>query len=186
MSEKALHTDWIAETPRPEDAAAMAKLQAQSWLDTYQTETDTDRNAEVKRIAEGLRSPERIAVREQYMDRALNNPVAFYKIVRTPDDELVGVLFGSKRQNPQEIVTLHVAAPYHGTGVAQTLMQSFLDWSDPDIPIQVGVLEDNHRAQKFYEKFNFQITPETLHPYQESKHLLEIYMHRKAQNEIQS
>lgn len=186
MSEFLSTPEWKAETPRVEDAEAMARLQAQSWLDTRQVEGAEERNAEIQLYANAMIQPERIALRQQFIERALNNPKGLYKIVRAENDQPIGLLFGSKRSEDQELVSLYVDKEHHGTGVAQALMKDFIEWADPDRPIQVGVLEDNERAQRFYEKSGFEIVPETLRPFQESKYLFEITMQRKAQNEIQS
>ena len=186
MSEFLSTPEWKAETPRVEDAEAMAHLQSQSWLDTYQRDGQEERNAEIQLYAQKMVQPERVALRQQFIERALNNPKALYKIVRGENDQPVGLLFGSKRNDSQELITLYVDQDYQGKGVAPELMQSFLDWVDPDRPVELGVLEDNERAQRFYEKFGFEIVPETLHPFQESKYLFEITMKRKAQDEIQS
>lgn len=180
MSEKELPHQYIAESAHVEDAQTLATMQSQSWLDTYQVEGEDERNAEVQAYVDAMRTPERVNMRGMYIERAVDNPLAFYKVVRDEQGVAIGLAFGSKRSEPQELVAFYVDKNHHGTGAAQSLMEAFIDWSDPDKPINVGVLHDNERAQRFYEKFGFQPVPETLRPFQESKHLFEITMQRPA------
>jgi diamine N-acetyltransferase len=57
-----------------------------------------------------------------------------------------------------ELKRLYVLSQFHGQGVAQKLMDFFIDWSKKEnyTAMYLGVWEHNTRAQKFYAKYGFE------------------------------
>jgi diamine N-acetyltransferase len=56
-----------------------------------------------------------------------------------------------------ELKRLYVLQQYHGKGVAQKLIEFFIDWCKKEnyTAMYLGVWEHNTRAQKFYTKYGF-------------------------------
>lgn len=177
MSKNTPSSEWIIEAPRKEEAAQLVALQARYWLDTYIEQGKEERNAEVHTYVDVMQQPERIALREQYIDRILSNPDAFYRVARSADGKIAGLLLGTKRGKMQ-----HLSALYGSHSSALTvLLNAFTGWIDADLPVEAKVISDDTALQELYEQHGFTPVPETLQSFQESHHLFEITMIRKAQ-----
>lgn len=62
-----------------------------------------------------------------------------------------------KQWKALELKRLYVLTEFHGKGIAQRLMEYFMDYArqhDYDV-VWLGVWEENLRAQKFYGKYGF-------------------------------
>jgi RimJ/RimL family protein N-acetyltransferase len=144
----------------PEQAAGFAHMHAESFKAAYLSGNEA-RNAEVLAEAARFVTPDRIRTRMELMQRSLAN--AKTEFFYTASDETgtpAGLIYGYKTDDIQELAALYVAAPYFGTGVAQDLTTAFVGWCDPGRRIELGVVEDNIRAQKFYRKMGFQAVNE--------------------------
>lgn len=60
-----------------------------------------------------------------------------------------------------ELKRFYVSKEYHGKGTAHTMMNFFLDYAAKNKfeAVFLGVWEYNFRAQKFYGKYGFAVTP---------------------------
>lgn len=59
-----------------------------------------------------------------------------------------------------ELDWMMVHPHFHGSGVAQVLMNQGLAWLGLDRPIWLNVIQHNQRAISFYRKFGFEIDPD--------------------------
>lgn len=152
------HSDWLVEQAIPEDAAALAALHGESFKDAYLGE-DEARNARVLAEAAAFVTPARLAKRiELINDVLLRSDQECYMTVNDENGAPIGFLYGYKEEDKQELSALYVSKEYYGSGVAQALTVAFIDWCDHDKPVELGVVVDNERAQKFYRKIGFQAT----------------------------
>ena len=73
---------------------------------------------------------------------------------------------GADAEEGLELLTLYIDTPWHGTGLAQRLMQEFYKTAREKglTYLWLGVWEHNYRAQKFYAKEGFKNTSYT-HPF---------------------
>lgn len=73
--------------------------------------------------------------------------------------ELAGFVIADKAAVPcPEIDWLIVFPEFHGSGVAQKLMEAALDWFGPNTEVQLNVIHYNARAIAFYKKYGFEDT----------------------------
>ena len=80
----------------------------------------------------------------------------------------------------QDLASIYVEKGWHGTGVGAQLMQTVINWFDPDKPIELGVVTYNARAQAFYRKWGFEPIPNSETIFAEK--LPEIRMKRNPEN----
>ena len=151
-------SDWLIEQAIPEDAHALAVLHGESFKEAYLS-TDEPRNARVLAEAADFITPDRLEKRmELIRDSMEHSDKEFYATVNDEDGVPVGFIYGFKEDDKQELSALYISKEYFGSGLAQALTQQFIDWCDPDKPVELGVVVDNDRAQKFYKKIGFQAT----------------------------
>lgn len=75
------------------------------------------------------------------------------------DEELAGFIILDKAAVPcPEIDWLIVFPEFHGSGVAQKLMEAALDWFGLNTDVQLNVIHYNTRAIAFYRKCGFEDT----------------------------
>ncbi len=160
--------DWMVEPALPEDAEKIAKLHSESFLKTYLNLNDDERNQQVIDEATRFLSSDRIQLRADLLAHSLeNSDIHFYQIAMRDDGEPIGLIYGNKLDGVQEIEALYVDENYYGAGVGKALVEEFIDWSDPDKPIELGVHKDNERAKKFYIKMGFKAINDNRHSFYE-------------------
>jgi len=168
-------SDWLVEQAIPEDAEALAYMHGESFKDTYLNDDETH-NAQVLAEAAAFVTPERLQQRIELIHHALtHSDKEFYVTVNNDHGIPAGFLYGYKDADTQELSALYVSKAYHGTGVAQALTTQFIDWCDRDKPIEVGVVIDNERAQRFYQKIGFHATGtahESFYPFLEETKMI--------------
>ena len=146
------------------DAPALSVLAQRTFYDTF---TGTCTEADMHSFLQEFYNEPRLAA--ELADAS--NPVFFAEIndvpagyirfgdnpVPFPDDTSLKAL---------EIGRLYVDKAFHRTGIAQRLMQVYLDFAAANDYrlLWLGVWEHNHRAQRFYAKYGFSFTGNT-HPF---------------------
>lgn len=68
---------------------------------------------------------------------------------------IVGLIHANRDSEGQHLQGLYIYKEFQGTGLAQDLMARFEGWEDKSLDTQLGVVEYNKRAIKFYEKYGF-------------------------------
>jgi|GEM_PF-2910392 len=170
------NTTWTIDTPHPEEAPALVALQAEYWRTHYAVAGDqpdaTALNADIEPFIQAMENPERVALREQYIARIVQNKEAFYKVARDDNDAVVGLLFGTKQGDRQ-----HIAALYGNDADAlKHLVRVFQETTDPELRITATVFEHDGFLQKIYSETGFVPIPESVKPYQDSQFLKELTM----------
>lgn len=177
---------WEILKPGEIDVESSARMQAHSWLDTYLDPMQPDRNVEVHHAAEGFLMPSRLKLRHDLYRTAAVDPEQFLRVAVTPEQQTIGLLYGYLKKDgaAYELSAFYVDKQFHGTGLAYDMTDEFFDWTDPAIATEVGVVEDNIRAQRFYRNVGFVETGEPAHPVRafgrEFKYLREIDMIREV------
>lgn len=146
-------SEWMIEQAIPEDAHALAYMHAESFKAAYLR--DDERDVKVLAEAAAFVTPERIEARIELILRSFKSPDEFYYVATDEDAHPIGLVYGYKTESIQELSALYVDVSYFGRGVGKELAQAFIDWCDPERPIELGVVEDNERAKRFYRKMGF-------------------------------
>ena len=134
---------------RVEDAAEMARVNVQSWQETY-------RGLMADHVLDDPGFP---AARERFWTAALSderyraNRVA----VAERDGELIGIAMAGpvdRTESPADthLYVLYVVAPEHGTGVGAALLEAVISSHES---VALWVADPNPRAQAFYRKHGF-------------------------------
>lgn len=136
----------------------------QSWLDTYPSEDEGVSRNWVDQYTQKWLARDELNLRTQQMEERLNAPGSrFTRIARDSGGTILGLLFGAKDQEKQELQRFYVDKDFHGTGLANALMAEFLDWSDTDRPVEVSVARYTGRARSFYGKYDFTVVDGSEH-----------------------
>lgn len=134
---------------RPEDAAAMAQVNVQSWRETYRGLMPDAR----------LDDPGFLTARERFWTMALTDER--YRENRVAVAERDGTVIGIAMSGPpldddatwtRQLYVLYVLAAEHGTGAGPALMEAVVD---PQQSVALWVADPNPRAQAFYRKHGF-------------------------------
>lgn len=170
---------WAVEVAIPEDAQKIAELHSKSFEKAYLKEGDNEHNQKVIEEAARFLSPQRLQLRTELLAHSLDNSDKhFYHIAMRDDGTPIGLIYGTKLDSVQEIEALYVDENYYGAGVAQALVEAYIDWADDQLPIELGVYKENERAKKFYTKMGFEALNDERHSYYEF--LPETTMQRKG------
>jgi len=168
MSRSPLLPEWMIEQALPEDAADIAALHSKSFRKAYLDLLGEEHNEAIIKEATKFVSPERIQLRAEFVDMSLKFPDKhFYQIALRDDGTPIGMLYGTKLDNVQEIEALYVDENYYGAGVGKALVEEYIAWADPTKPIELGVHRENERAKKFYIKMGFEALNDNRHSHYE-------------------
>ncbi|UZD61850.1 GNAT family N-acetyltransferase [Brevibacterium sp. JSBI002] len=153
--------------PEPADAAAMARVHVDTWLETYRGIMPD----------ELLDAPDLIDRRRQMWTQILAEaaPSKFTCAVAESDGEIVGIAMAGPPENTESaeddidaggehgstraarpedrhLYVLYAYRSMHGTGVGQDLLDAVID---PSVTTALWVADPNPRAQAFYSKNGF-------------------------------
>jgi GNAT superfamily N-acetyltransferase len=146
------------DVPRPDDAAAMGRVQLRAWLQTYLNEGAGIDEAWIHEHRGTAVTAEGIAQWREFIGEAVRQPdLLFCRVVRS-GAEIVGFLCGRR----DEVVTLgpmYLLNEAQGQGVGGRLMGEFLAWAQ-DAPMRLWVTDYNEKAIRFYERYGFRTTGE--------------------------
>ncbi len=99
---------------------------------------------------------------EQFLERVLADPTS-YILVAEKDEQIVGIcsikVFDNPKMNHAATLGIMVHEAYHGQGIGNALMTEILKLSDDWLMlkrIELGVINDNEKAMKLYEKHGFE------------------------------
>ena len=139
----------------PADAEAIAALFAQSWLDTYPNEAIGITREWIQQKASKWPTEESLEVRRQSIRESEGNKDALNRVAESEDHKIIGIISPFRTETTQRVGALYVDKAYHGTGLAQELMDHIIDWADPHRPLELEVASYNERAKAFYRKYGF-------------------------------
>jgi len=180
----AMRRRWEIKQPDELHVLQSAQMQAISWIGAYLGEAGNPRNLEIVDAGQAFLKPERLKQREALYLASANDPAQHMRVATNHNDRVLGLLYGTQTPNQQELQSLYVDPEYFGTGVAIDLVEDFIDWSDPERPIELSVVDDNYRAQAFYRRMGFTAVEAPPRPVKAFgkvfKHLYEIDMVREV------
>lgn len=152
---------WTIRDAVPDDAEAIVRMHKKSWLDTYPNDEAGVSREWVEKNTSDWSRPERLESRRNRIREALISPDMIYKIALNPKGEIVGFACPFRDGTEQRVGGLYVEKSYQGTGLAQSLMNEMIDWSDPTRPLVLEVAAYNERAKRFYKKYGFEEVPDS-------------------------
>jgi ribosomal protein S18 acetylase RimI-like enzyme len=133
---------------RPDDAVAIATVHAESWRATY-------RGAYRDEYLDGDVLQDRIAVWEKRLSAP---PANQFVVVAEENDAIVGFACAYGRDDERWgslLDNLHVRRDLHRRGTGTHLLAEVAKWCRthyPEVGLYLWVLEQNERAQAFYER----------------------------------
>lgn len=132
------------------------RMRLQSWLDTY-----ANGEAGVTREWVEARNTDQMSdeKRARRLER-LSNPNSAGWVALDGGGNVIGMATPYvDEEGRQHVGSLYTDKSWHGQGVGGALMQKIIDWSDPEKPIELGVVTYNERAKAFYRKWGFEEIP---------------------------
>ena len=75
----------------------------------------------------------------------------------------------------RELDWMMVDPAFHGSGVANALMRTGMDWLGMDRPMWLNVIQHNERAVRFYQKHGFEVDAAT-----KTEHVIPHFIMRRA------
>lgn len=175
MSE-GLKQQWTIERMTPDDVVSANKMWQQSWRDTYPNEAAGVSAEWVEQNIAKASTPEKIEQRRRRIAES-----EFY-VAKDAAGKVIGLTTPwADDDGTQHVGSLYVDKQYHGSGVADQLMQKNIDVHDDSLPIVLEVASYSERAKAFYRRWGFEETGET----SKFKDVIpEIRMKRKPQQEF--
>ena len=145
---------WSIRKAKPNDAVALAKLAEKTFRDTFGADnsaTDMDQHcleaygAQIQTLE--ILDPEI----DTFVCEFENQLIAYTQLSWLQAPSCVQAV------NPVEIRRFYVNSPWHGQGIAQTMMNRLLEHvtSKNADQIWLGVWEHNPKARRFYQKMGF-------------------------------
>lgn len=139
----------IVENASPDDAAGIAHVRNETWLDTY-----PDKGAGVTRediLSKKFESEDQVA----RWRKSIEGGSGARKLWVARDKEIVvGYSQGKKGEEENEIVGLYVLPDYQGKGLGGKLLKAALDWLGDEKPVALTVASYSPAVQ-VYKKFGF-------------------------------
>lgn len=130
------------------DASGIAEIHALSWRQNYH----------VALSAAFLKSELDAYMQQKWSERLSQTNDHQYIVLAEESNQLIGFACAYYKKEEEWgtlLDNLHVLGSEKGRGVGRLLMQQLADWlrsKDPKSTLHLWVLEDNHRAIRFYEK----------------------------------
>lgn len=154
------------QVPTLGDVPSYRRMQADSWLDTYPNEEAGVPYEWVKHRTEKWMTPEALEHSKGFVERILEDKEHQFLYVAKTGDTSVGMVNTSNIEGKQRLEALYVDKKYHGTGLAQEMLDVAMNHLDLSQPVVLEVVAYNQRAQRFYEKNGFEVQPNSEHLYE--------------------
>ena len=150
-----MESKWTIRETKRSDVQAVFSVIFVSWLDTYVNNDigvtkefvfDSQfRYLNYKFYSEDCKF--------EYFDNTRDN----LQLVAVDDNEVVLGFLHCKREGSKQVFEgLYLLPELKGAGLAQDFAARFLGWEDKSIDSELGVVEYNTRAIRFYEKLGFE------------------------------
>lgn len=165
-SESYQSDDIIISSTGVADVEPVARMVAQSWIETYVNKKYGVTEEWVKKRTGSRLTLDAIRARQQKLLNNIGNPDVGAFVAKDKTGNVIGMTAPYRdNDGKQQVGALYVDKEYHGKGVAGKLMKKVFDWAKPDEPIYLGVAIYNDRARAFYRKWGFTEIPgsEQLH-----------------------
>ncbi|MBS1510468.1 MAG: GNAT family N-acetyltransferase [Bacteroidetes bacterium] len=139
----------------PEDVPVLAQMAQQTFYDTFTgTCTEEDMQGFLKEYFNEEQLGKEVANENDLYFFALADGIPAGYIRFMEDYSGLSLM---KQWKALELKRIYVLKEFHGKGIAQALIDFFLDYARQQQyqVVWLGVWEHNYRAQKFYEKYGF-------------------------------
>ncbi len=145
---------WTIRKVTKHDIQAISSVTLVSWLDTYVNESlkitrEFIMESQMKYLTYDFYLNE---CRYQYFNNTEDN---LYLVAEDSNGIIVGFLHCQRAEGKQLLDGIYLLPELKGSGLAQEFSQRFLNWEDSSMDTELGVVEYNSRAIKFYEKLGF-------------------------------
>jgi ribosomal protein S18 acetylase RimI-like enzyme len=145
--------------PSIDDAAELAAMHNQSWLDTYPNEQAGVSHEYIENMIAKRVSPAGIKKRQSFIQESYDNPDYFLRVAKSNNGVIVGFIDGRRKYDHYELNGLYTKKSTYGTGLGRELWLTYLSWAsqnkDKDIILTVATYND--RAKSFYTKIGLQV-----------------------------
>jgi ribosomal protein S18 acetylase RimI-like enzyme len=152
---------------RPDDAAAIRAVQAETWIATYPNEELGITRDGLRQHLEGAHG-EKIAAGvariRKHIESEASGSAGFQHFVAVFDGEIVG--YTSPFVEPdgrRRLGALYVLPSAQGLGIGHLLLERNLAWHGADQAVYLNVAAYNEQAKRFYERHGFVLTGEQGH-----------------------
>ena len=138
------------------DAEAIITMHDQSWQDTYPNDAAGVSRDWVKRRVSRWQNPDKLEARKEQIRKSGQGKDILYRIAQDEQGKVIGLISPFRNEETQRVGAIYVDKQYHGTGLAQKLMDEIIAWADQSRPLELEVATYNDRAKAFYRKYGFQ------------------------------
>ena len=152
--------------PTPYDVESYRRMQAREWVNTYENDAAGVTREWLEQVTNEWLTPEFLDKSRDRVARILEQPDAYLYVAKV-GEESVGMVSATTFEGNQRLEALYVDEAYHGTGTAQSLMDTAMAHFDLSRPVELETIVYNERAQRFYRKYGFEIVPGSEHMFKE-------------------
>lgn len=142
------------------DAEELSSVQLKCWMETS---VEKLREVSLDDFDEMYGTYDQVVKRwqERLRDYKSNDKERLILLARI-DGRIIGYahVFQDKISRSIIIKRFFILNEFQGKGIGYTMMEKIFKWSKDRRPIILRAAEANHDAQRFYEKFGFQLTSE--------------------------
>ena len=151
--------EHVIESPRVDDAPAIAQVLLATWLQNYPNEAAGIDEAWIREQRDPVNAPEGTAQWREFIAGAEDGPDHFFCRVVRCRDEIVGFLCGRREEEFVNLGPMYLLRQAQGNGIGAQLMAVFLSWAGKG-PMRLWVTAYNERAIRFYRRYGFRTTDE--------------------------
>lgn len=160
--EKELSPKFTIDEMRLDDIESATEMRLQSWLDTYVNDELGVTREWIEERNRGQLSRERVKSRRDRFLAGRKAGTFSAWVARDAGGNIIGSTTPFRDEDGSwRLGSLYVAKNWHGTGVANQLMQRAMDWLGENEDVHLGVVSYNERAKAFYRKWGFVEVPDS-------------------------
>ncbi len=146
---------WTIRKSNQSDVQAVTSLLLVSWLDTYvNEELGITRqfifDSQIHYLTYDFYSND---CKFEYFNNTKDN---LHMVAVDSNEIVVGFLHCRREEGKQHFSGLYLMPEFKGSGLAQEFAERFSAWEDENMDSEVGVVEYNDRAIRFYKKLGFE------------------------------
>ncbi|MDB5182336.1 MAG: N-acetyltransferase [Candidatus Saccharibacteria bacterium] len=159
MAEQQLNQGYIVERLQPQDVESMTALYTRVWLESVGSEVYGMDPAERDAWVERYNSEAALqAVREATVED-IDTAEKVWFVAKDNDGQVIGMArpWRADEEGLQRVGAVYVDKDHQGEGIADSLMDQIIAWSDAERPLYLWVAEENERAKRFYQKVGFAV-----------------------------
>ncbi len=164
-----------------DDVEQIRRLQAKSWCEIYRNDDLGITEVWLKQKTDKWLTKEELEKSKQFLKPFFTDSDQNFYRVAVFENKIIGFIHASVAESGnRRLWGLYVDSKYHGTGLAQQLMELANGWFADNI-VELEVATYNERAKAFYRKNGFEEIKNSEFMFAEK--IPTIKMIRKAKNE---